>query len=65
MKRPKRKTKTRPVEDEDQSRAFIEKAREIGADEGSSGAEELMGRLAKMAPDPITKPRQRRARLSD
>ena len=34
-----------------QSRVFIEKVREIGADEDSSRAEELMGRLAKIAPE--------------
>jgi hypothetical protein len=34
-----------------QSLAFIEKAREL-SDEGSSHAEELMGRLAKMPPEP-------------
>jgi hypothetical protein len=46
----------------DQSRAFIEKAREIGADEEKSGADELLGRLAKMPPEPRAKGRGRAAR---
>jgi len=36
----------------EQSKAFIEKAREIGADEKRSAADKLMGRLAKMKPEP-------------
>jgi hypothetical protein len=39
-------------EDEDQSRRFIETAREIGADEEKSAADQLLGRLAKKPPDP-------------
>src|SRR4051812_39474130 len=35
-----------------QSALFIETAREIGADEPSSAADVLMGRLAKMPPAP-------------
>jgi hypothetical protein len=34
---------------------FIEKAREIGADEESSAADKLLGRLAKMKPEPRKK----------
>jgi len=35
-----------------QSRAFIEKAREIGADEEKSAADELLGKLAERNPEP-------------
>jgi hypothetical protein len=38
--------------DEKQSKLFIEKAREIGADEEQSAGDELLGQLAKMAPEP-------------
>jgi hypothetical protein len=56
------KTSTRPPkpskalagkpDDPEQSKAFIEKAREIGADEKRSAADKLMGRMAKMKPAP-------------
>lgn len=46
MKKPKHKP-----DDEEQSRAFLEKAREIGADKSAS-ADKLIGRLAKMPPAP-------------
>ena len=36
----------------EQSKAFIEKAREIGPDEKRSAADKLMGWLAKMKPEP-------------
>jgi hypothetical protein len=36
----------------EQSKRFIEKAREIGADEESSAADVLLGRLAKMPKEP-------------
>jgi hypothetical protein len=39
-------------EDKEQSRLFIEKAREIGADEERSRADELIERLAKKPPEP-------------
>jgi hypothetical protein len=39
-------------DDKAQSKRFIETAREIEADEESSAADELMGRLAKQAPEP-------------
>lgn len=38
--------------DKDQSRRFIETAREIGADEDKSAGDELMKRLARTPPDP-------------
>jgi hypothetical protein len=41
--------------DKEQSKLFIEKAREIGADEEKSGADALMGRLAKVPPKPRIK----------
>ena len=39
-------------DDAEQSKAFIEKAREIGADEKRSAADKLMERLAKTKPEP-------------
>jgi hypothetical protein len=42
-------------DDQDQSKAFIEKAREIGADEEKSAADGLIGRLAKKPPEPHKK----------
>jgi hypothetical protein len=39
-------------DDEEQSQLFIKKAREIGADEEQSRADELIGRLAKKPPEP-------------
>ncbi|WGR90994.1 hypothetical protein MTX20_20455 [Bradyrhizobium sp. ISRA435] len=44
--------KPQKPDDPEQSKAFIEKAREIGADEEKSAADELMGRLAKKPPKP-------------
>jgi hypothetical protein len=55
MPRQKRKPAHYP-DDKEQSKLFIEKAREIGADEEKSAADELIGRLAKMPPEPRTKP---------
>jgi hypothetical protein len=40
------------ADDKEQSRAFIEKAREIEADEKKSAADDLLGKLAKMKPEP-------------
>lgn len=48
-------TKKVQSDDKAQSKAFIEKAREIGADEKRSAADKLMGRMAKMKPQPIPK----------
>jgi len=45
------KAKAKP-DDPEQSKAFIEKAREIGADEKRSAADKLMERLAKTKPSP-------------
>ena len=39
-------------DDPEQSKAFIEKAKEIEADEKHSAADKLMERLAKMKPEP-------------
>jgi hypothetical protein len=50
-----RRKKHQKPEDEDQSRRFIETAREIGADEDLSTADEVLGRLAKQAPEPRPK----------
>jgi hypothetical protein len=55
--------KSKPVktkrDDPAQSRAFIKKAREIGADEQRSAADELLGKLAKTPPEPRTKQKRR------
>jgi hypothetical protein len=42
----------RERDDPEQSRLFIKKAREIGADEERSRADELIKRLAKKPPEP-------------
>jgi hypothetical protein len=42
-------------DDPEQSKAFIEKAREIEADEKRSAADKLMERLAKTRPEPRAK----------
>jgi hypothetical protein len=47
--------KSEKPDDPEQSKAFIEKAREIEADEKHSAADQLMGRLAKMKPEPKSK----------
>jgi hypothetical protein len=53
-KLPKEKLSVKP-DDKEQSKLFIKKAREIGADEERSAANELLGRLAKMPPEPRQK----------
>jgi hypothetical protein len=46
-------TRLKPrADDPEQSKAFIEKAREIEADEKRSAADKLMGQMAKMKPEP-------------
>lgn len=50
-----RSQKARPElkpDDAQQSNAFVEKARELEADDGESKADLLMERLAKMKPEP-------------
>jgi len=42
-------------DDTEQSKLFLKKAREIGADEERSEADELIGQLAKKPPDPRAK----------
>lgn len=51
--------KPKPARQDDatQSRAFIEKAREIEADDDKSAADTLMGKLAHMPPAPKPKPK--------
>jgi len=39
-------------DDKEQSKLFIEKAREIGADEVKSASDELIGKLARKPPEP-------------
>lgn len=63
MGNPLDKRKRRPPErdDDEQSRLFIEKAREIGADEEHSASDELIGQLAKKPPDPKSKNMNRKS----
>jgi hypothetical protein len=51
----KSKDRLRKPDDKEQSKLFIKKAREISADEKRSAADELLGRLAKMPPEPRTR----------
>jgi hypothetical protein len=53
----KRKSDRVPAhpDDKEQSRLFIEKARELGANEGHSEADRLIGHLAKKPPEPRQK----------
>ncbi len=44
-----------PRDDKEQSKLFIEKAREIEADEDHSAADRLMERMAKTKPEPRNK----------
>jgi hypothetical protein len=53
--RPKKSVKAVTQDDPEQSKAFIEKAREIEADEKHSAADKLMERLAKTKPEPRRK----------
>jgi hypothetical protein len=46
------KNKTKRRDDAKQSRLFIEKAREVGADEEKSAADDLLKKLHKMPPTP-------------
>lgn len=46
------KAATVKVDDPQQSKLFIEKAREIGADEDKSAADKLIGQMAKTSPEP-------------
>jgi hypothetical protein len=50
-------------DDKEQSKLFIEKAREIGADEDRSASDELLGHLAKMKPEPRKKKKGIETRL--
>jgi hypothetical protein len=52
MSMTKRRRKEAYKDDPEQSRFFIEKAREIGADEEHSAADKLMGTLARKKPEP-------------
>jgi len=51
MQSLKKRKRQRP-DDKEQSKLFIAKAREINADEKSSASDQLLGRLAKMKPEP-------------
>jgi hypothetical protein len=54
----KQQAKTKP-DDKAQSKKFIETAREIEADEESSAADELLGRLVKQPAEPRKPARQK------
>jgi hypothetical protein len=61
----KMRPKTKPGknrDDPEQSKLFIAKAREIGADGKQSAADELLGHLAKMPPQPKAKSNKRPVR---
>ncbi len=49
-----RNPRQKPIrkDDPEQSKAFIKKAKEIGADEKHSAADKLMERLARTKPEP-------------
>jgi hypothetical protein len=54
-------TKSKP-DDKEQSKRFIETARKVGADrESSTAADQVIGRLAKHAPEP-RKPTSQRSK---
>ena len=57
-KRPSSKTQ----DDPEQSKLFIEKAREIEADEERSAADKLVGHLATKAPEPRKPKKKQRAK---
>ncbi len=47
-----------PKADDQQYRQFLDTARQIGADEERSAADELMGRLARTPPKPKDQPKR-------
>jgi hypothetical protein len=49
---------SRRRDDPEQSCRFIEKARQLEADEDRSNADALMGKLARTPPDPKPKPKK-------
>ena len=55
-------TKRGHFDDAEQSKLFIEKARELGADTEEAASDKLMGHLAKMPPQPHKKPKRRGAK---
>jgi hypothetical protein len=55
--RTKAVRQNRKEDDKEQSRLFIEKARELGADKRQSAADKLIGHLAKKPPEPRKKPK--------
>lgn len=61
MTERKKRPRNSDRDDAEQSRLFIKKARERGADEKSNAAaDELLGRLAKMPPEPRTNGKKKR-----
>jgi hypothetical protein len=51
QRKPKPMATPKP-DDKAQSKRFLDTAREIGASEDDTAADELMGKLAKQAPEP-------------
>jgi hypothetical protein len=56
----KSKDRLRKPDDKEQSKLFIKKAREMGADVERSGADELLGLLHSKPPEPRTPSRRKR-----
>jgi hypothetical protein len=56
----KSKDRLRKPDDREQSKLFIEKAREIEADDERSEADELLGLLHSKPPEPRTSSRRKR-----
>jgi hypothetical protein len=50
--KPQSRRQANSADDKEQSKLFLEKAREIGADEKRSAADKLMERLAAQEPKP-------------
>jgi hypothetical protein len=59
MKKSKNREKKTALgrDDPEQSKLFVKKAKEIGADDDRSAADALIGHLAKLPPQPKQKPR--------
>jgi hypothetical protein len=53
--KPQSRRPANRADDKEQSKLFIEKAREIEADEEHSASDKLIERLAKTKPEPRTK----------
>jgi hypothetical protein len=58
MTKPPKTNRSPSRDDPNQSRAFIKKAQEIGANKELMRADDLMGKLAKLPPEPRTAPKK-------